>query len=63
MLILAAPAFSFEVNDADLPSLVVSDCHLAFLLIIKLSEEQVLHFGNRSIDNEVLPGMVQTNML
>ena len=63
MLVLASPAFSFEVNDADLPSLVVCDCHLTNLLNISSSKDQVLHCGNRSIDTEVLPGLLQTNVL
>ena len=63
MLILAAPAFSFEVDDADLPSLVVCDCHLANLLNVSCSKDQVLHCGNRPIDTEVLPGLLQTNVL
>ena len=63
MFVLAAPAFSFEVDDADLPSLVVCDCHLANLLNISRSKDKVLHCRNRSIDAVVLSSSLQLNML
>ena len=63
MFVLAAPTFSFEVDNADLPSLVVCDCHLANLLDISRSKDQVLHCRNRSTHAKVLPGSLQTNML
>ena len=63
MFVLATPAFSFEVDDTDLSSLVVCDCHLAHLLDVCRSKDQVLHCGNGPIDTKVLPGLLQTDML
>ena len=60
--ILATPTFSLEVDDTDLTSVVVGDCHLANLLDVGLAEDKIFDERKGSLDPEVFTSTLQDDM-
>ena len=60
--ILATPTFSLEVDDTDLTSVVVGDCHLANLFDVGLAEDKIFDERKGSLDREVFTSTLQDDM-
>ena len=61
--ILATPTFSLEVDDTDLTSVVVGDCHLANLLDVGLAKDEIFDERKGSLNPEVFTSSLQYDML